>query len=64
MILGIPGILAVMVFGFLTCCMKLDEKYLYIVPAAGYILALTVAVCCMRRRCICSNMNIPEDHKE
>lgn len=51
MVLGILGIFAIILFGFLTCCIGLPVKYFYIALAAGLALGITASICCMRKNC-------------
>jgi hypothetical protein len=62
-LLGILGILAIILFGFLSCCLHLDERYFYIALASGLILSLISAACCMRRRCQAINRESSEEKK-
>ncbi len=51
MVLGILGIFAIILFGFLACCANLPVKYFYIALIAGLACGIFASVCCMRKNC-------------
>jgi hypothetical protein len=50
-VLGILGIFAIILLGFLTCCLGLPSVYFYIALGAGLALGITASICCMRKNC-------------
>ena len=54
MVLGMAGVLALIVIGFLTCCLGLPKIVFYIVLGSGLVLGISWSAFCMR--CNCSNL--------
>lgn len=54
-VLGMAGVLALILLGFLSCCLGLSEKIFYVVLALGLVIAIALSAFCMK--CNCSSLN-------
>ncbi len=54
MILGMAGVLAIIILGFLSCCLGLPKTVFYIALGVGLLLGIIWTVLCMK--CNCSSL--------
>ena len=54
MVLGMVGVLALILIGFLSCCLGFPKIVFYIALGAGLGLGITWSILCMK--CNCSNL--------
>jgi len=54
LILGMVGVLAIILIGFLSCCLGFPKIVFYIAIGAGLVLGIIWSVLCMK--CNCSNL--------
>jgi len=59
MVLGMAGVLALILVGFLTCCLGLSKMFFYIALGAGLVLGIGWSVLCIR--CNCSNFRTKKE---